>query len=137
MWTVLHLFSSIFQYIRNIHTPREQEAVYHTCPQSLQLRFLIHWLNNFRDFYWILIGWFIKLSVQSFQPLIVIYGRGNFVYHHWECTSIYVVRGGRGVANPSDWMRVICKVMFLRYSRIAYFLEKSYDKRRVENFILN
>ena len=27
---------------------------------------------------WILIGWFIKLSVQAFQPLIVIFRRVNF-----------------------------------------------------------
>ena len=39
---------------------------------------LLHFLN-----------WFIKLSGQTFQPLILIYRRGNFVYHHWECTSIY------------------------------------------------
>ena len=24
-----------------------------------------------------------KFSVKTFQPLIVIYRRGNFVYHHW------------------------------------------------------
>ena len=36
----------------------------------------------------ILIGWFIKLSVHKLQPLIVIYRR-SFVYHNWECTSIY------------------------------------------------
>ena len=35
-----------------------------------------------------LIGWFIKLSVQTFQPLIVIYRKGNFVYRDWGCTSI-------------------------------------------------
>ena len=40
-------------------------------------------------FYWILIGGFIKLSVQAFLPLILIFRRGNFVYHHWRCTSIY------------------------------------------------
>ena len=36
-----------------------------------------------------MIGWFFLLSVQMFQPLIVIYRRGNYVYHHWVCTSIY------------------------------------------------
>jgi len=35
------------------------------------------------------IGWFIKLSVHTFQTIIVIYRMGNFVYHHWRCTSIY------------------------------------------------
>ena len=36
-----------------------------------------------------LIGWLIKISVQTFQPIIIIYRRGNFVYHLRECTSIY------------------------------------------------
>ena len=36
---------------------------------------LIHCLNTFVDFYWILI--------------IEIYSRVNFVYHLWECTSIF------------------------------------------------
>ena len=29
------------------------------------------------------------LIIQTFQPLILIYRRGTFVYHHWGCTSIY------------------------------------------------
>ena len=40
---------------------------------------------------------FIKLSVQKFQPLISIYRRGNFVYHHWICRSIY-----RPLSYPLD-----------------------------------
>ena len=44
-------------------------------PNVLCKRFLIRWLQNFWTF--ILIGWFFKLSVQTFQPLIVIYRRGN------------------------------------------------------------
>ena len=38
---------------------------------------------------WILIGCFIKLSVQMFQSLIITYRRGNLVYLHWGCTSFY------------------------------------------------
>ena len=53
------------------------------------LHFLIYWLNIFGNFYWILIGWFIKLSGQMFWTLILIYRRGNFVYYHWGWTSIY------------------------------------------------
>ena len=45
-------------------------------------------LDNFGVFL-NLIGLFIKLSVQSFQPPILIYRRGNFVYHHWGLKSIY------------------------------------------------
>ena len=51
--------------------------------------FLINWLKNFGDYYKILIGWFFKLSVQTFQTLIFIYRRGNFVYYHWGCASYY------------------------------------------------
>ena len=51
-------------------------------PQSLIIMLLIRWLNNFEDFYWIETGWFINLSDQTFQPLIVIYRSGSFVYHN-------------------------------------------------------
>ena len=45
---------------------------------------------NFKVYsYWIFIGWIIKLSVQTFQFLIIIYGRSNFVYQHLGWTSIY------------------------------------------------
>ena len=60
-------------------------AVNYTSPQSFII--LIHWLKNFGTFYWILIGCFMKLSVQKFQQLIVIYRRGNFVYHNMR--SLY------------------------------------------------
>ncbi len=40
--------------------------------------------------YWILICWIIKLSIQAFQPLIVIYRRGTFVVgDHWGFTYIF------------------------------------------------
>ena len=58
-------------------------------PKVLYLHFLILKLNNLGDFYCILVGWFIFLSVQTFQPLIVINRRGNFEYHDWRCTSNY------------------------------------------------
>ena len=34
--------------------------------------------------------WIVQIisSVQMFQSLIVMYRRGNFVYHHWGCTAI-------------------------------------------------
>ena len=37
-----------------------------------------------------MIGWIIKLSVtvQMFQPLIIIYTKGSIVYHHWGCASL-------------------------------------------------
>ncbi len=36
-----------------------------------------------------IIGWLIKLSVQTLQLLISIYRSDNFVYHHYGCTLIY------------------------------------------------
>ena len=36
-----------------------------------------------------LISWFIRLIVQTFQLVIVIYRRYIFVYHYCECTLIY------------------------------------------------
>ena len=41
--------------------------------------YLICWLHNFGDFNWIKIGWLIKLNVQTFQLMILIYRSGNFV----------------------------------------------------------
>ena len=32
---------------------------------------------------------FMKLSIQTFQSLFLIYRRGNFVYQHRVCSSIY------------------------------------------------
>ena len=52
---------------------RGQSAVYYTSPQSFIKMF----------------SWFIKLSVQKFQPLIIIFGRSIFVYHQWGCAGIY------------------------------------------------
>ena len=54
--------------------------------QSLIITFSYSLLNNLGDIYLILIAWFIKLSIQTFQPHIVIY---RFVYYLCWCTSIY------------------------------------------------
>ena len=35
----------------------------------------------------VLIGWFIKLSVHTFKPLIVIYRKVNFVGKSYICTG--------------------------------------------------
>ena len=34
---------------------------------------------------------FCKLNVQTFQPLILIYRKGNFVHHHWGNLSAIVL----------------------------------------------
>ena len=48
-------------------------------PRVLCKGFHICWLNNFWDFFKILICLLIKMSIQTFQPLIVIHRRDNFV----------------------------------------------------------
>ena len=45
-------------------------------------------LRTFIDFNW-LVNLVECLNISSFQPLILIYRRGNFVCHHWGCTFIY------------------------------------------------
>ena len=52
--------------------------------------YLLHWspkiLKTFVGFTTLVtlvnFGWLIMLSVQTFQPIIVFYRRGIFVYHH-------------------------------------------------------
>ena len=64
---------------------RGQWAVHYTSPQS----FIITFSNSMaQQLLGLLIGCLIKLSVQMFQPLILIYRRCTFVYHYWRCTSI-------------------------------------------------
>ena len=57
-----------------------QWSVYYTSPQSFTK---IRWLYTFGDFYLILIGWFVKLSVKTIQPLVLIYRRGILHVHHY------------------------------------------------------
>ena len=45
--------------------------------------------KNLGYYCWILIDQLQTGSVQTFQPIILIYKRGNFDFHHWGCISIY------------------------------------------------
>ena len=72
--------------IRANQRDKGQLAVITLVPKVLTFSY---WLAKQLWGLWILIGWFIKLSVQTFQPIIGIYRRGNFVYNHYICTSIY------------------------------------------------
>ena len=71
----------------------------------LIMRFSYLLANNFGNFYYILIGWFIKLSVQTLQQLIVIYRRGNFVqnigdvHQGGSILDIFIFRPKRESAN--------------------------------------
>ena len=55
--------------------PEKRGQSFYTSSQSFKIMFFVLWLKNFGDFNFILSGWFIKMSVQKFQPLIVIYRR--------------------------------------------------------------
>ena len=59
--------------------------------QSFKIRFSYSWINNFGDFHLNFIRTFIRLSVQTFQPQILIYRRCNFVYHQLEMYSVFVL----------------------------------------------
>ena len=60
-----------------------QWAVYYTSPQSFIIVFLfVGFITLGTLVISVLIGCLIKLSVLTFQPLILMYRRGNFVYHH-------------------------------------------------------
>ena len=63
------------------------------------------------DFSRILIGWFIKLSVQTFQSQIVIYRGDNYVYHNLECTLIY-----RPLSYPIRTLCFTCKSKCIFFS---------------------
>ena len=73
--------------------------LYYTSPQSFIITVYYLLAYQYGDFYLISICQFIKLSVQTFQPLIVIYRRGNFVFLHWGHTSIY---------QPLSWLTTAC-----------------------------
>ena len=84
-------------------------------------------------FYWILIGGFIKLSIQSFLPLILIFRRGNFVYHHWRCTSIYrplslgSCKGCRKYVDVMTGEKL--SLIWLAYMKLVYWLVRKGFRR--------
>ena len=45
--------------------------------KNLRSEFIQRGRGHWTVYYWISISWFIKLSVQMIQPLIIIYLRGN------------------------------------------------------------
>ena len=67
---------------------KKLESLFYFYPSTQKFHCSVFLFVGFWDLYWIFICLFIKLSVQTFQPLIVIYRRENFVYHHWVCTLI-------------------------------------------------
>ena len=64
-------------------------TVYYTSPQSFMITFSFWLAEQLWGLLMNLIGCFIQLNVQMFQLLNVIYSRGNSLYNHWWCASIY------------------------------------------------
>ena len=78
------------QYITYIQGGRGHWTVHYTSPQSFIVKFSYLSAGQLWGLLLsLLVDLFIQLSVQTFQPLIVIYRTGSFVHHHWGCTSIY------------------------------------------------
>ena len=72
--------------------------------------------KNIGGLHWILIGWFIKLSVQTIQPLILIYRSPNFVYNYWRCTSIYRPRSCPFISLSRMTFHI--HIWYLKYSLV-------------------
>ena len=64
-------------HIQEFQGGRGHWDLYYTSPQSFIITLYYLLAYQYGDFYLISICQFIKLSVQTFQPLIVIYRRGN------------------------------------------------------------
>ncbi len=96
---------------------------YYTCPQSFIKTFSYSFAYNFEGLYWILVGWFSKLSVQTFQSLIVIYRRGclsllgmyiNFIGHCLIPLDIF--RPYFGVSQNQTLLNDVCLCMVIIWS---------------------
>ena len=115
---------SLCFYMRSIsigasfHRERGQWAVYYSSPQSFII--ISYSLpQQLWGLWWILIGWAITLS---FQPLVLFYRKGNFVYH-WGWTSIY-----RSLSYP--FRSLIFLVLYLWFLYDLVFLLKIWPKFR-------
>ena len=75
------------KYVR-FHRERKDNGFFNTLvPKVFKIKFsYICWLNNFKDFSEF---WLVDSLSWVFQPLILIYRRGNFVYHYLGCILIY------------------------------------------------
>ena len=96
-------------------------------------------LQNFGDFKWILIVWFIHLSFQTFQPLIVIYKRGNasiyqplshslrsLILYKWKIEFLYKSKVGTLcklycpipiLTSPWNWKPLFPKTLDIFFQR--------------------
>ena len=89
---------------------RVHSAVYFTSPQ----RFIITFSYSLTLQLWRLslnlIGcWVMKLIVQTFQPLTVIYRRCNFMYHYWGCKLI-----NRPLSYPFRFLTILSNCSLVR-----------------------
>ena len=100
-------------------------------PKVLQLRFLIHCLNNFGDYFLILIGW-----VKTLQHLIIIYRGGDFVYHYWGSITIFIP----SLIPLYPWVYRICVGLFFNcmvINVIGIFISETRDQDSGKQFLKN
>ena len=93
-------FSSTFFFLhhppsyKNLLFFKVMKVVHKSCPQGerghwavysfrFKMKFSYSLAQHIWEFFKILIGWFNKFSVQTFQPLIVLHKGGNFVYYQF------------------------------------------------------
>ena len=91
----------------------------------------------------IFISCFIKLSVQTSQPIIVIYRRGNCVYPDWGCIinlSLYISRF-KLIKSPYCSKQKLLNYMFSEFDHISFLrvgmIEKINPKIQVKTFSSN
>ena len=68
--------------LNNREGGRGHWTVYYTSLKSFIITFSYLLASQLWGLYCTMFGWFISLSVKTFQPLIVIYRKGYLVYYH-------------------------------------------------------
>ena len=58
--------------------------------------------------------WFVPSSnIQKFQPMILIYRKGNDVYHHWDYVRTFIVHCLIPL-DPFKYIKFMFRPYFLR-----------------------
>ena len=100
IWSCLLIFLQRFSsfthphFYKNLLFFKVMKVVHKSCPQGgrghwavysfrFKMKFSYSLAQHIWELFKILIGWFNKFSVQTFQPLIVLHKGGNFVYYQF------------------------------------------------------
>ena len=135
LWSLLHHVSNVINSIRRKYITDQRErgqwTVYYTSPQSFIITFDLITLGLLLNLYF----WLILLSVQTFQTLILIYIRGNFVYHHCMYLNIAFLQRSKGIRQlPTNWYYYETFVTCLTNSLCKCFLQIAKKERNKRKF---